>query len=494
MFQCRSPAYRPILKSGLAWPRSIDCFVFLLWLFLFVFLASRHTPWRDEFQAWLVATKTDSWGEFFKAIRYERQPPLFYLWLRFLHAILPSSISETSQLQWACWLFSILNSALVIFFLRAPLWLRCGIVFSYGMLFPYGIVARLYASGVFFLLLALVYSQKYSRRGEWYCLGLSAAHHLYLSCLCGALFLMSLYDQRRQLRLSSDWVPILNVTLSILLTLFLLRPPSDSAFPTSLSWERIDPATFVTDLQWGLTGLGPKENTDIANVGQPKPKPEELTPFILVMGLMWWLGFPVVRLLLATLVPILIAIGANYVLHQQIALFFYVMIFLALTRPLRWMALHSIVPLVLCMLFSTGTWLYRWQPWQSPPIFDYSGADELVERMGPELRNANVYAHPFHPCIFSVVGRLADVKIKDIKSGKPFEYPFFTKDSPFYQVMYPSDCARIRREYERNGKTPLLIYCGREMPPSDCGNSELVFETLRPVASDEHFRVARIKW
>ena len=43
--------------------------------------------WRDELNGWLIARDTQSWSEFFNAVKYEGHPLLWYLCLSFLNKL-----------------------------------------------------------------------------------------------------------------------------------------------------------------------------------------------------------------------------------------------------------------------------------------------------------------------------------------------------------------------------------------------------------------------
>src|SRR5688572_1849741 len=85
-----------------------------------VFCATRHEPWRDEYQTFLVATRTENWAEFWIATRYERTPPLHFLIQRALWPIAEGWISPRAFIRAVTIPFSLATFWLLLFRFRFP--------------------------------------------------------------------------------------------------------------------------------------------------------------------------------------------------------------------------------------------------------------------------------------------------------------------------------------------------------------------------------------
>ncbi len=111
----------------------------------------KHTFWRDEAQAWLIARDSNSLASVVHHVRYEGHPPLWHFVLYFFSRF-------TWNPEWMKlpnYLFSVVTAGLILSAARLPVWVRIGFVFSYFMLFEYAVVDRNYMIGVMFLVAAL---------------------------------------------------------------------------------------------------------------------------------------------------------------------------------------------------------------------------------------------------------------------------------------------------------------------------------------------------
>ncbi|MFZ4515088.1 MAG: hypothetical protein ACOYN3_02155 [Acidimicrobiia bacterium] len=104
-------------------------------------LSWRHTPWRDELQAWAIARDAPSIRALFAQLRYEGHPALWYLLLWF-PARAFRSITALQVLQWI-----IASGATLLVTWRAPFTrtVRVLLACSYLPLIEYGVIARSYA-------------------------------------------------------------------------------------------------------------------------------------------------------------------------------------------------------------------------------------------------------------------------------------------------------------------------------------------------------------
>lgn len=137
-----------------------------------------HVAWRDETQAYLVATQPEI-ADVFRALHYEGHPALWHLLLRAAHGLSPS-LFALKLLQ-----LPIALGVVALVWRRAPFgaWLRLTLVASYFLLFEYGVIARSYGLGVLLLFAFLA-----TRRSPWSWLFLAlmvnvSAHFIILSAI-----------------------------------------------------------------------------------------------------------------------------------------------------------------------------------------------------------------------------------------------------------------------------------------------------------------------
>ncbi len=102
---------------------------------------ARHEMWRDELQAWGIATQTDSLGALFGALRYEGHPPVWHLVLRVTDLIW----ADPAVMQWLTWALGVATAGIILFLAPFAVWLRVATVLSYAITYEYGVVARSYS-------------------------------------------------------------------------------------------------------------------------------------------------------------------------------------------------------------------------------------------------------------------------------------------------------------------------------------------------------------
>jgi hypothetical protein len=147
----------PILyrKGFLTW-RTLDCGVLSALAGLIFFTVSRHEPWTDEAQAWLIARDFGWFRMIFTELRYEGHPALWYV-------ILWPAI-HLCHLPYACFgyfgaTFAIAGLAVLIFLAPFPPPLRYLIAGSFFFVYQYAVIARSYV-----LLPLLAFSAAYFYR------------------------------------------------------------------------------------------------------------------------------------------------------------------------------------------------------------------------------------------------------------------------------------------------------------------------------------------
>lgn len=133
--------------------------VFIIYSFLILKSISFHELWRDELQAWGIATSSLSIKDLFSNIRYEGHPVLWFILL----FVLSRFSSSVITLQIFSALISLLTISIFLFKSNLNIETKIMFVFSYFMLFEYSVKSRPYMLGVFFIFL-FIYLHKNLRK------------------------------------------------------------------------------------------------------------------------------------------------------------------------------------------------------------------------------------------------------------------------------------------------------------------------------------------
>jgi hypothetical protein len=135
------------------------CFALALLVMKFFF----HEFWKDEWQAWFVATDTHSLRDLWDMLPVEGHPVLYFLFLRFVH-FLNQLLAPALRPEYA---FQIANAILTlasawIFFrkFRYPFAVKLILGFSYFFFFEYGVLNRGYALVILLLFMLVPYLEK----------------------------------------------------------------------------------------------------------------------------------------------------------------------------------------------------------------------------------------------------------------------------------------------------------------------------------------------
>jgi hypothetical protein len=153
-----------------------------------------HEPWRDELQAWLIATGTNWFG--LLAVEHEGHPPL---WFWILHGL--SSLNSDFQVMKIPTAITAVGT-LAVLWLVAPLRNieRLLISLSYYVSFEYAVIARGYGIAMFALVL---FAAKYERWREFpiaggALLGVASLSHILFAPVAAALCCQALLDSWRE--------------------------------------------------------------------------------------------------------------------------------------------------------------------------------------------------------------------------------------------------------------------------------------------------------
>lgn len=490
-------------RLGLA----LDVSVFALWMALFLFLAARHVPWRDEYQSWLVATRTHSVSEFLRAVNYERSPPLqyvlqrgFYELCRLLNVFLPlPGFGRTIYFRVVTYVFSMGTTLLLIFGFGLPRRLKWLLPFNLIFLFDWGVISRSYAIGAFFILASLWWFQR--RRIGWACLsvGLASMTHFHFTVLAtGLLFLLAWRTLRARKflqprRLRRYAFPITLAAASILLSIWLQLPPKDSFFPTSLNLN-LHPLSFgARNLVHGMTLLD----------GFSGPFNYDGTPFgfksaWVFLGLFalcsWWDRFPIVDFAILAAGSFLIMSALANTANRYVAIFFMAALAAFLMRRTAKEGRHrtgvGIMTLIaLCGVYGSFRWLHDWKPYLPIPSYDWSGSGELHQALGPDLADPHALIVTETDWLFFPTMLLENKSILDVRRNEMLSYPEFRVSA--WRRSFDQWC-RDPNLYSAIRSTGLKLYFGTTASgrlPESCGKMKLVFKTTRPVHTDESYAI-----
>lgn len=141
----------------------------LLFLFLLLFYISVkfvfHEMWKDEWQAWQLATKTDSLSVLFSLLPGEGHPALWFLLLRgwngMFELLLPFT-AEWFRLQLFHFLLVAFTFFLLVYRINSSGIRKAFFFAAYFILFEYSVIARPYIILVGLMLLAVIVLQKNS--------------------------------------------------------------------------------------------------------------------------------------------------------------------------------------------------------------------------------------------------------------------------------------------------------------------------------------------
>ena len=463
-----------------------DVLVFALWTALYVGLTLRHVPWRDEFQSWLVSTTTTTLASFFDGVRYERHPPLFYIFQRMFHALpYASELDPLLSIRLISGFFSVLVTGLWIFCFDTPWWFRYSVPFSLPMLREYSVISSRYPAGIAFLLLGALAQRSGRVVLYWVALLFAGAVHALFTVMAGALFVMSLWDARHELRqrrlTHGAWALV--VALGFLALVIFQLPPAHSQIPArprvgDLVTHGLTIIAFgVTAIEAGGDPYGWNDNpwTNLSAI-----------PFLLAMfGLAVYCRFPWVWLaiVLAPVVGILGGIYNNGLRGAGFILVGLIIVALVDGKPLTGRKSCFLLVPICVTLVATGIWIAKWKPWADPPAFDFSGSGELVKAMGPELRRPDSVLFVDNDGFFAVMGQL-NIPVFDVSRDRMVYYPYFNVRYVLNALERWCAANRERIEDRYPDRTLWIGLWSGETPPATCGCAVRVFQTQRPVVEE----------
>jgi len=197
---------------------------------------SRHAMWRDELNAWLVATDSTSWRDLLANVRYEGHPLLWYLSL----AAVKQLWDDPRAMQLLHLSIGLGSVWLVLRYAPLARWQRILFAFGYLPFYEYLLISRNYAWGLFSLLLFCVLwpTRRRSYLGLAIALVLAANANAYCFAIAIALSGTLLIEARLQRSSAALWDRALSAVLvlsGLAIALATILPPADSQLQGGLS-------------------------------------------------------------------------------------------------------------------------------------------------------------------------------------------------------------------------------------------------------------------
>ena len=182
-----------------------------------------HAMWRDELNGWLIARDTQSWAEFFNAVKYEGHPLLWYIALALLN-----KLSHDPILMKIFHLFLSVTS-IYLFLKYAPFKKLERVLFIFGYLpiYEYSLISRNYMIGILFLLIFLViYSSRKNDYGsQMLILAILANTNAYCLLISLALAIFVILESKQK---QQAFKSLMLYLVGLAISLYTLLPPSDS--------------------------------------------------------------------------------------------------------------------------------------------------------------------------------------------------------------------------------------------------------------------------
>lgn len=197
-----------------------------VWMVIELFVIGKHEIWQDEAHHWLLGWHSDSFSDLLFNMRYEGHPPL---WNILLFAVTKCTDSIFAmQLMHLC--FAAGSVFLIIRYAPFPLWVKLILPFTYFFGYEYAIIARNYAPGIFFLVLACCWLGDSQRNlvKIALALGVASLFHIYIALVAIPFFAYVVWQNRSGLHSRRIVISALCLLVLVLLAgWFVLRVPGD---------------------------------------------------------------------------------------------------------------------------------------------------------------------------------------------------------------------------------------------------------------------------
>ncbi len=136
---------------------------FSIYLVFSLIRISYHEMWRDELQAWMIASASHSVFELFHNLHFENHPGLWHLILFGLQKF----SSNPLIMQFTHVIIASTSALVILFFSPFKFPEKLAIIFSYALFFEYNVIARSYSLGVLFFFLATLELHKRQKMSLW---------------------------------------------------------------------------------------------------------------------------------------------------------------------------------------------------------------------------------------------------------------------------------------------------------------------------------------
>jgi hypothetical protein len=475
------------------------CF-FAAWLFLLLFSVSKHVSWRDEYQSWLVSTRTELTKDFIEAVRYERHPPVHYLLQKGLYNAFPEN--HKIPARWGIYIvsgFFTVGVAFLLFF-ACDLTLFQSIAFSCNIYCfrEFGVISRCYPIGFFFMLMAVWFWKKNRYALMNTMLLVSAGTHLLFTIAAGSFWIASLL-KRNGFKKCLHWRECLTVGILFLGILWFQKPPIDSHFPSDIDFSL---SSLFKIPFYGTQALFHLQSFQPHSVFYS----ENIFVFLCVSTfsgfyIFWFSNKKTLFTTSFVFFPVLFIVsiragGIPADRYMGVVFAAFLSGFLAFNAkqhifkwPWKW---HELSPCACVGLCVSLLWWTTWAPYKKTPSFDFSGTQELIQHV-PEISDQNALLLSYPSYLFFPWMAQTNSDVFEIKHNKWMHYPYFKKQP---EISLESWCQLYLADFIRmhpNKKIYLGAHLQQDIPKS-CGVEKTVFKTQRPVVgTDEIFAVYALK-
>ncbi|MFI5136033.1 MAG: hypothetical protein ACHQD9_09290, partial [Chitinophagales bacterium] len=203
---------------------------FILYCLLLLITLFRHEMWRDELQAWNIATGSSSLPDLFHNIRYEGHPSLWFIILWLLSKI--SHAPEMMQLP--NFIFAVITAWLILFRSPFSVFRRVIIIFGYYFFYEYAAISRNYMIEVMMVVMICCMWKDVRKNFRWLLMLLflmcqtNSYGYILSASFAFALFVHELKDRSSSFLKSGSF--LLASLTGIGIAFLTSAPPKDSEF------------------------------------------------------------------------------------------------------------------------------------------------------------------------------------------------------------------------------------------------------------------------
>ncbi len=190
---------------------------FWLWVILSLIGLFYHEVWRDEAQAWLVASSSGSLADLLLRSSIEATGPVYYLLIWPFTKLWPLSFPISIQIiSWIGTFFAAYVWTFKLSFSRNSV--RILGLFSFYFLYEFSAIARLYGWGLFFLFLGFYWLKQERRIRAQVVFALAMLTQSIFAISAAVLLLSFVYRELRYPRvfLRKNWIFVLSGTLAVI--------------------------------------------------------------------------------------------------------------------------------------------------------------------------------------------------------------------------------------------------------------------------------------